>query len=91
MRGFAAQNAAEGDDGVVFCEHGTRDLRNFERAGNAIDNDRLVRYPVSRQTLQGAGQQPLDDFVIETAGDHAEAQTSSIVFAFERAGHDARL
>ena len=87
MRRLAAQNAAEGDESVEVGRKRVREGWDFESARDSVDRDRIVRRSMPREAFECSGEQSLHDFSVETAGDHAEAQTLSIVITFKRTGH----
>jgi len=87
MRRVTAQEAAEGDDGVVAAGQEARQRRNLEGAGDAEKVDGVVGRTMPRQTIERAGQQPRHDLVVEATGDDAEAQAVGVEVPFERTRH----
>ena len=53
----------------------------------AKNRDGLVRCAVTGQAIECPGQQTFDDLLMETAGDHREAQTLRVELALERTRH----
>ena len=92
MRRLAAQQTSEGHDGVdaaagdELAGHG----RNLERARRANDHHVVRLCAMPGQAIERAAQQPVDEFVVEAAGDDGEAQPRGVVVPFERTRHQRR-
>jgi hypothetical protein len=85
MRGVAAQQAAETDDGVVFFSFGqsARGRGNFEGAGDANDFDVVLFCSRANQSVISASQQTVGDELVESGDDDCEAETVRVQFSGE--------
>src|SRR5882762_6649195 len=83
MSGFAAQDAADGDEGVVSTGGSKffRGQRKFESAGNVDDIDVFVFRASAAESVDGSRQQTIGNEAVEAAHHDAEAQTDGSQFA----------
>src|SRR6267378_861061 len=86
MSGFAPQDAADGDEGIISTGGGKffRGQRKFESAGNVDYNDVFVLRARAAESVDGSRQQAIGNEAIEAAHHDAEAQTGCGQFAVER-------
>ena len=77
MRGFAAQDASDGDDRIVTAglRQFLRGQRQFERTRHVYDVHIFIRCATALQRVQCTLQEALGDEAVEAADHHAEAQT----------------
>jgi len=83
MRGLAADDAADADDGVVLRGGGQffRGDGDFEGAGNADDLDLTRSCSGGGERIESGSEQAIGDEAIEAADDYAKPET----FGAERA------
>jgi hypothetical protein len=86
MRGIAAQQAAEANDGVVFFCLGesARGGRNFECAGNADDLDVILVGSRTNKAVVCATQKSVSNKLVEAGDDDAEFSSRRAEIAFNR-------
>src|SRR6184192_1364655 len=83
MRGIAAQQASEADDGVVFFSfsQSAGGGRNFEGTGDAEDFDVPLFCPGSYKSVVGAAEQAVSYEFIETRDDNSEPKSGCVQFS----------
>src|SRR5882762_338350 len=81
--GFAAQDAADGDEGIISTGGSKffRGQRKFESAGNVDDIDVFVFRASATESVDGSRQQTIGNEAVEAAHHDAEAQTDGSQFA----------
>jgi len=83
MRGIAAQQASEADDGVVFLgfSESAGSGRNLEGTGHAEDFDVPLFCPGSYKSVVGAAEQAVSYEFIETRDDNSEPKSGCVQFS----------
>src|SRR5437773_4497550 len=86
MRGIAAQQASEADDGVVFLgfSESAGSGRNLEGTGHAEDFDVPLFCPGSYKSVVGAAEQAVSYEFIETRDDNSEPKSGCVQFSGDR-------
>ena len=88
MRGFAAQDAANGNQGVIAAGGSEffRSQRQFKRAGDMNYVDVFTCCAGALEGIDSRSQQALGNKAVETAHDDAKAQAGRGEFTIDRAG-----
>ena len=88
MGGFAAEEAAEGDDGVEFFGfgEGAGGGGNLPCAGDANDLDVGLRGAAAVEGVEGALQEAVGNDGVPAGGDDGEAHVGGAEVAFDRVG-----
>src|SRR5579859_2354895 len=83
---FAANQAAQRDDGVILARFRQRARlrRDFERTRNAHHGDIFFATTTAAKRVQSSLQQALRDERIPAADDYAKAHATRVQLAFDR-------